>query len=141
MAGNYLIFQGDVKISLFGQNALLPLSICDEVLTSVLGSEDSNFFINEHRQNTIQMLRNLSTNEGLDGFPRVFNQSAWAEIRYTPDTQGLEIDLYDATHETRAPILWMGVLNDNIMPAYKTNWEIFKSLDENNTAFCAFVNA
>ena len=134
-----IIFEGDVQIHLYGQNALIPVYLRDQVLASIIGVEGSELIVNEHRYETIEAIRNSSSNHYPDGFLKAFNQPAWAEIYYDPDKHGLEIDLYEASTETNMPILWMGTLENNSMPAYQVEWEILKTINESSTAFCALV--
>ncbi len=134
-----IIFEGDVQVHLYGQNALIPVYLHDQLLASVIGVESSELIVNEHRYETIQAIKNSLPNCYPDGFLKAFNQPARVEIRYEPKKHGLNVDLYETLAETDMPILWMGVLENNLMPAYEVEWEIFKPVDENNTAFCALV--
>jgi len=139
MISNYIIFDGDAQIHLYGQNALIPVYLHDQLLKSVIGVEGSELIVNEHRYETIQTIKNSLSNFYPNGFLEAFNQPARVEIRYEPNKHGLEIDLYETSTEMDMPILWMGILENNLMPAYEVEWEILKSVDENNTAFCALV--
>ena len=134
-----LIFEGDVQVHLYGQNALIPVYLHDQLFMSVIGIEGSQLIVNDHRYETIQALKNSLPNCYPDGFLKAFNRPARVEIRYEPDKEGLNVDLYEAPAEMDMPILWMGVLENNLMPNYEVEWEILKPVDENNTAFCALV--
>jgi hypothetical protein len=134
-----LVFEGDVQVHLYGQNALIPMYLRDQVLASIIGIEGSGLIVNDHRYETNEAVRTSSSNCYPDGFLKAFNRPAWAEIYYNPDTHGLEIDLYESSTEIHMPILWMGILENNLMPAYEVEWEILKTIDESNTAFCALV--
>lgn len=134
-----IIFQGNVQVQLYGHNALAPLSLQDQVLTCAIGAESSELIITEHRNETIQIIKRASPNYP-HKFIEVFNKLAWVEIRYTPHNKKLEIDLFEASKEImETPILWMGMLGNNLMPAYEVEWEVLKTVDENNIAFCALV--
>ena len=134
-----IIFEGDVQVHLYGKNALIPIYLHDELLASVIGVEESKLLVNDHRYEPIQTIRSSSSNCYPNDFLKAFNQPAQAEIRYDPEKDSLEIDLYETSTETDMPILWMGVLENNLMPSYEVEWEILKPVDENNTAFCALV--
>jgi len=136
-----IIFEGDVQVQLYGQNALIPVYLHDQLLASVIGVEGSELIVNEHRYETIQAMKNSLPNCYPDGFLEAFNQPARVEIRYEPNKDSLNIDLYETSTEIDMdiPILWMGVLENNLMPGYEVEWEILKPVDENNTAFCALV--
>ena len=134
-----LIFEGNVEVSLYGQNALIPVSLNDELLASVVGIEGSELTVNEHRSKTIQTIRNSSSGCYPDSFLQAFNQAAWAAIYYDPDRHGLGIDLFETSAKSEMPVLWMGTLENNLTRAYEVEWEIYKPIDENNTAFCALL--
>jgi hypothetical protein len=134
-----LVFEGDVQVHLYGQNALIPIYVRDQELSSIIGMEGSELIVNEHRYETIEAVQNSSADGYPDGFLKAFNRAAWAEIYYDSDKHGLEIDLYESSTDLHMPILWMGILENNLMPAYEVEWEILKTIDESNTAFCALV--
>jgi hypothetical protein len=134
-----LIFEGNVQVHLYGQNALIPSSLHDQLLTAVIGAEGSELIVNEHRTRTIQAIKSALPNGYPDGFLGAFNEQAWAEIFYEPNRKALSIDLYDTSNEVNIPILWMGVLKDNLMPNYEVEWEVLKPVDDSNTAFCALL--
>jgi hypothetical protein len=136
-----LIFDGDVQVYLYGQNALIPTSLTDQALAMVIGIETSDLIVNEHRYKIIQLIKNTSPDSYPDGFLQSFNRPARVEIQYEPNQKGLKIDLYDieTVTEDNIPILWMGVLENNRMPNYEVEWEVLKSIDGNNAAFCALV--
>jgi hypothetical protein len=136
-----LIFAGNVQVHLFGKNALIPISLDDQLLVSVIGFEESELLVNEQRDQTIRAIKSSL----LDGYPhnflQAFNQQARTEIYYEPNRDSLDIRLYEeeASIDVDIPILWMGVLENNLMPSYEVEWEVLKPIDENNTAFCALV--
>lgn len=134
-----LIFLGNAQVQLFGRNALIPLSLQYQSLTCSIGAENTELRITEHRKGTIEALISAAPNYP-ENFLEVFNTPARVEIRYTPLNEKVEIDLFDVSDgTTEIPILWFGVLEDNLMPGYEVEWEVLKSVDENNTAFCALV--
>ena len=136
----HIIFQGDAQILLYGNNALVPLSLSKQSLISAIGFENSELIVNEHREHTIQSLENTSNSHIPDNFTEIFNRPARVEVSYIPNNHSLTINLFKALGDTNLPILWMGVLENNVMPAYEIDWEIFKPVDENNMAFCALIS-
>ena len=47
----------------------------------------------------------------------------------------VEIELYDGEEVNYSPTLWLGVLNDNLMPNIDTEWEILRPINVQSTAF------
>ncbi len=137
---NYqLIFEGDLRLSLEGNNALLPVDQEHHKVTSFcIGSEDTSIVIRDHRSKSIivqtPFLKNTTEN-----FSEIFQQPAWAKVRYHRTDENMEIDLFDSKADGELPILWLGVLENNYMSGYKVDWEIFKSLSKDRTAFVALI--
>jgi hypothetical protein len=136
-----LIFQGNTRIHLYGRNALIPISLTNQVLTMVIGTETSDLTVNEHRYSIIQVIKKSHPDCYPNGFLQAFNQPAHIEISYKASKESLQIDLYDKETyaEDNQLILWMGVLDDNLMPNYEVEWEVLKPIDRTRTAVCALV--
>ena len=136
-----IIYSGHVQIYLQGKNALVPLTLNDDQLTCAIGSDKTDLIVHDHREKPIQVVQQAMPGTYPLGFANAFNQSAWAEVRYTPIEDGLDIRLFEPTESKETPILWMGILDRNTMPAYMVEWEIFKLLNDQGIAFCALILA
>ena len=136
-----LIFQGNARVHLYGRNALIPTSLTNQVLTMVIGAETSDLTVYEHRYSIIQLIKNTPPGCYPNGFLQIFNQPAHIEISFEVIKESLQVDLYDIETfaEDNQLILWMGVLEDNLMPNYEVEWEVLKPIDRTSTAVCALV--
>ena len=136
-----IIYKGLAQIYLQGKNALQVLSThIGNEMHYVLGNEQTNLIVHDFRQSTtgeaLSEIWQCFPNE----FAHQFNQNAFIEVSYTASSNCLEIDLYDTDNSSEdLPLLWMGILEDNLMPGYRVKWEIFKPIDSCNTAFVAFI--
>jgi len=135
----HLIFEGSLRLSLEGNSALLPINQDHRSINSFcIGSENTNIVVRDHRSKFID--DQLTFNEKATAhFLEAFQKTAWAEVRYRDDDENMEIDLYDSDEDGELPILWLGVLENNFMPGYKVEWEVFKALSEDRTAFAALI--
>jgi hypothetical protein len=140
MTGKY-IFQGNVRVYLEGQNALCPTVTTDQEMHYHIGQENTELIIRDYRAKPILAAQKAISTQYQNGFSNTFNEQAWAEICYEQADEKLEIVLRDPDKKTdaRSPLLWLGVLEDNIMPDYDVEWEVFKSLDNGQTAFVSLL--
>jgi hypothetical protein len=137
---NDLIFQGSVAIYLQGDNALEPTAhpLANEA-HYFIGSEQTNLLVHDFRHEPIQAAQNALAGEDVRGFANIFNQPAWAVIRYQEQEESLDIELHEVTEGELAPILWLGILEHNEMPANPIIWEVLKPIGRMRTAFAALV--
>ena len=135
------IFQGNVRVYLQGKNALCPIIANGQEVHYHIGQKSTDLIIYDHRKEPIIAAQEAISTHYQNGFSNTFNQQAWADIFYEQTNEKLEIVLRDP-HERidpRSPILWLGVLEDNIMPDYEVEWEVFKPLDSGQTAFVSLL--
>ena len=142
--GQYL-FQGNVHIYLQGQNALIPVGeIREDQMTYFVGAKNSKLLIRDFRQNAILAAhRALSGIDGME-FADIFNQPARAEISVLDtenETEKIEINLHPISENEDFPVLWLGVIDDLLMPMLDTEWEILRPISLEKVAFAAMVKA
>jgi len=138
-----ILYKGAADIYLQGQNALFPVidtTNKSQEIRYYIGDASTEFSIRDFRKKPV-----VEANEAIrlsyqNGFAKTFNQQAWVEIRYEPSSEKIEIELSDLSElsKDKLPLLWMGVLDDNTMPAYEVDWEVFKPL-AGSTAFVSFI--
>jgi hypothetical protein len=140
-----IIYQGSARVYLQGKNALTPISPdmpSNGHISYYVGDTNTNLVIFDHRPEIIAEARQILQTQYQNGFAKHFNQYAKAEVRYDEDTEQMKIDLYSIeTQPVKCPVLWMGILENNLMQGYEVEWEVFKPIDENNTAFVALIPA
>lgn len=138
-----IIYQGNVRVYLQGRNALTPISPempSNGHIAYYIGDTKTDLVLYDHRPETVSEARQILQTKYQNGFAKHFNQCAKAEIRYDEVTQHMKIDLHNLeTQSEKCPILWMGILEDNTMPGYEVQWEVFKSLNASQTAFVALI--
>jgi hypothetical protein len=139
MNKKHVIFQGNVNLYLQGDSALLPLVLEDSQMISVIGAEDTDIVLRDYRKKPIQAAKKLREGFQNINFAKAFNQPGWAEVRYDGYNECLEIDIYEDRSPVKFPILWMGVIENGLLPAYKVMWEVYKPLPNNRTAFAALI--
>lgn len=137
-----VFFQGNVQIHLQGNEALLPVETLQKNrITYYIGDQDTALLVRDYRQAPIHAAHlAISGKDGKD-FARIFNQPAYAKICISGENEeeNIEIDLLPASDEKNMPVLWMGILNEPQIPAYKVDWEFLKPLDEDKVAFAILV--
>jgi hypothetical protein len=140
--GHYL-YQGNVQIYLQGQKALLPVdSIREDRMTYFIGSKKSNLLIRDFRQDPILAAQRAAS--GIEGaeFADAFNQPAYAEVSISDkgvETEKVEIKLRPTHENEDFPVLWLGVINDLMMPMLDIEWEILRPISVEKVAFTAMV--
>jgi hypothetical protein len=141
---NEIIYQGLVRVYLQGKNALIPILSGMELdghIFYYIGDTTTNLILCDHRSEIVAETQQIFQTQHQNGFAKHFNQYAKAEVCYDEDTQRMKIDLHSAeVQSAKCPVLWMGVLEDNLMQRYEVEWEVFKTIDESNTAFIAFIS-
>ena len=81
---------------------------------------------------------------GLEGseFADAFNQPAYAEVSVFErgnEPEKIEINLRPTNKSDDFPVLWLGVLNDAMMPMLDIEWEILRAINSEKIAFTAMV--
>lgn len=140
---NYL-YKGNVQIYLQGENALLPVASRNhrDQIAYFIGSKKSKLLIRDFRRAPIHAAHHASS--GLDGseFADAFNQPAYAEVSVSErgnEPEKIEINLRPTNKSDDFPVLWLGVLNDAMMPMLDIEWEILRPINSEKIAFTAMV--
>jgi hypothetical protein len=139
---NYL-YKGNVQIYLQGEKALLPVASKNhgDQAAYFIGSKKSKLFIRDFRRAPIHAAHATA---GLDGseFADAFNQPAYAEVSISErgnEPEKIEINLRPTNKSDDFPVLWLGVLNDAMMPMLDIEWEILRPINAEKIAFTAMV--
>jgi len=140
---NYL-YRGNVQIYLQGEKALLPVASKNREgqVAYFIGSKKSKLLIRDFRREPI--LAAHHANAGLEGseFADAFNQPAYAEVSVSEkgnEPEKIEINLRPTNPSEDFPVLWLGVLNDSMMPMLDIEWEILRPINAEKIAFTAMV--
>ena len=140
---NYL-YRGNVQIYLQGERALLPVASKNrnDQIAYFIGSKKSKLLIRDFRREPIHAAHHA--NAGLDGseFAHAFNQPAYAEVSISErgnEPEKIEINLRPTKKSDDFPVLWLGVLNDAMMPMLDIEWEILRPISSKKVAFTAMV--
>jgi hypothetical protein len=140
---NYL-YKGNVQIYLQGENALLPVAskTRGDQIAYFIGSKKSKLLIRDFRREPIHAAHH--DRSGLDGseFADAFNQPAYAEVSVSDrgnEPERIEINLRPTSKSDDFPVLWLGVLNDAMMPMLDIEWEILRPIKSDKIAFTAMV--
>ncbi len=140
---NYL-YRGNVQIYVQGENALLPVASKnrDHQIACFIGSKKSKLLIRDFRREPILAASHASS--GLEGseFADAFNQPAYAEVSVLDggsEPEKIEINLRPTDKSEDFPVLWLGVLNDAMMPMLDIEWEILRPINSERIAFTAMV--
>jgi hypothetical protein len=140
---NYL-YKGNVQIYLQGEKALLPVASKnrDGQVSYFIGSKKSKLLIRDFRREPIHAAHH--DRAGLEGteFTDAFNQPAYAEVSISErgdEPEKIEINLRPTNKRDDFPVLWLGVLNDAMMPMLDIEWEILRPINAEKIAFTAMV--
>jgi len=136
-----ILFKGTAQIYLQGKNALCPFEgqKSSNTMYYYIGQENTNFLIHDFRTKPVIAAKNVLKTNYQNGFADTFNQPSWVEIKYEHSSRKVEIELHDTEENIGLPLLWLGILEDNIMPSYEVEWEVFNSLDTGQTAFVSLI--
>ena len=139
---NYL-YRGNVQIYLQGEKALLPVASKNRngQVAYFIGSKKSKLLIRDFRR---EPLHATHASAGLEGseFADAFNQPAYAEVSISEkgrEPEKIEINLRPTSKSDDFPVLWLGVLNDAMMPMLDIEWEILRPINSEKIAFTAMV--
>jgi len=144
MEDSPILFEGDARVYLQGQNALFPILSDNytQQITYYIGDNSSHLVLRDHRPATITEAVQAIQTKHQNGFAKHFNQPAHVVVRLDEDSGKMEIDIHERKNaEKIPPTIWMGILENNIMPGYEVLWEVFRAVDSTRTAFVALVPA
>ena len=143
---NYL-YKGNVQIYLQGEKALLPIASKASKnrggqIAYFIGSKKSKLLIRDFRREPRHAAHHARS--GLDGseFADAFNQPAYVEVSVSErgdEPERIEINLRPTSKRDDFPVLWLGVLNDAMMPMLDIEWEILRPINSERIAFTAMV--
>ena len=143
MSKENLLYKGNVQIYLQGEKALLPTGTerADQV-SYFIGSKKSKLLIRDFRRRPIQAAhRGHAGVEGTE-FANAFNQPAYAEVSIAQkggEPEKVEIHLLPTDEREDFPVLWLGIMNDLMMPMLDIEWEILRPISMEKVAFTAMV--
>ena len=140
---NYL-YKGNVQIYLQGENALLPVAskTPGNQVAYFIGSKKSKLLIRDFRRAPIHAAHHAHS--GVEGteFADAFNQPAYAEVSISErgnEPEKIEINLRPTDEREDFPVLWLGIMNDLMMPMLDIEWEILRPINPEKIAFTAMV--
>ena len=138
MQPSNLLYEGEANIYLQGKNALIATDPNNKSqMAYSIGSLNSSLNIQDYRRIPSQAAKQaLSGEDGLY-FADTFNQPAFAQVTLEGTT--VNIILRESEKAENAPILWIGVFNENEMSVQPTRWEFLRSIDDRQTAFVALI--
>ncbi|MBN1314072.1 MAG: hypothetical protein JXA42_01345 [Anaerolineales bacterium] len=138
MLENDIRFQGTVRVYLQGKEALeLADSESQSTMSYFVGAAESRILIHDQRSDSTSAAMAALSGGEMSLFSRAFNRPARATVRSTRDL--VEVELSDDNRETEEPVLWLGVIDDHMMPAHNTDWEFLRPIGESKVAFLALI--
>ena len=143
MSKENVLYQGNVQIYLQGEKALLPTgSEREDQVAYFIGSKKSKLLIRDFRKRPI--LAAHRARAGIEGteFADAFNQPAYAEVSIAQkggEPEKVEINLLPTDEREDFPVLWLGIMNDLMMPMLDIEWEILRPINPERIAFTAMV--
>jgi hypothetical protein len=132
-----IVYDGPVRVYLQGNNALLPIDATNQQITYWIGSEKTKLLLRDRRYLPIEAANRILKGENGFEFADVFNRPAIAKVQLEEET--VNIELRESSDDGEYPILWLGVLDNNLMPNYKTEWEYLRPLDSQSTAISVLI--
>ena len=142
MDNNSILFEGNARVYLQGKNALqvIPQTGLSQGIRYCIGDPSSQFFIHDFRTKSVIQAWEAIHRGYQNGFAKSFNQVSWVKILYDQSNKEIEIEIRDKVDRpSQVPVLWMGILENHLMQGYEVEWEMFKYLDSQNTAFVALI--
>jgi hypothetical protein len=143
MSQETILYQGNVHIYLQGEKALRPTgSERKDQVACFIGSKKSKLMIRDFRKRPI--LAAQRSHSGIEGseFADAFNQPAYAEVSIAKkgsEVEKVEINLLPTDEREDFPVLWLGIMNDLMMPMLDIEWEILRPINPEKIAFTAMV--
>ena len=131
-----LIYKGNANIYLQGLGALEPITTQSNLMEYFVAYPESKILVRDFRKNVAELANKILEGDNAN-FPEIFSQPAWIEIRSTKDAA--EILIKDGINENHEKTLWLGVIRDSKMSVQDVDWEIIKSVNDNEFAFAALV--
>ena len=126
---NYL-YRGNVEIYLQGQGALRPIhSIREDQMSYFIGSKKSKLLLRDFREKPILAAHHAPSGIESTEFADAFNRPAYAEVSVSEkgiETEKIEINLRPTEEAQDFPVLWLGVMNDAMMPMLDIEWEVLR---------------
>jgi len=143
MSKENVLYQGNVQIYLQGEKALLPTgSDREDQVAYFIGSKKSKLLVRDFRKRPIRAAhRGQAGVEGTE-FANAFNQPAYAEVSIVEkgnEPEKVEINLRPTDEREDFPVLWLGIMNDLMMPMLDIEWEILRPISMEKVAFTAMV--
>lgn len=139
MKSKNLTYCGNTLVYLQGAGALQPLEkAATGYIVYFVGSKESCMIIKDYRQEPIQAAEAAIRNNFRGEFSEIFNQPAYIEV--FEDSDNIEIIMCPGHKESASSILWLGIICDGKIQVHEFEWEIFKSISDNSTAFICLVN-
>jgi hypothetical protein len=133
-----ILFDGNARVYLQGKDALQPIRTKSDHITYYIGNRGTKLLLRDFRQQPVLAARRYLQGENGFEFADVFNQFSKVKVN-VKETNNIEINLYDNADTKNSPTLWLGVLEDNLMPNHETDWEFLRPIDPNSTAFAVLV--
>jgi hypothetical protein len=133
-----ILFDGNACVYLQGRNALVPAKTENNQIVYYIGNSSTKLLLRDFRCNPVNAAHwYLQGKNGFE-FADVFNQPAQVRVNISEE-QKVEIDLYESSDGQNCPTLWLGILEDNLMPNYDTEWEFLRPINHHSTAFAVLV--
>jgi len=132
------LLNSPVQVYLQGSNALIPIEKTDEYISYWIGSDSTQMKIVDYRKIPLKAVNRLIAGENGFEFFDYFNLPAHANVVLDSDER-IEIELQDNNTKEDFPTLWLGVLNDNMMPNYNVLWEFLRPVSTESTAILVLL--
>lgn len=134
-----ILFQGNANIYLQGENALTPIRTTCDKITYYIGDRKTRLLVRDFRHEPVNAAHMILRGKKDLEFADSFNQAANVKV-ILKDQKKVEINLHDVEDNGDYPTLWLGVLNDNLMPNYDTEWEFLRPVNDQSTAIAVLLS-
>lgn len=133
-----LRFSGYARVYLEGREALeVSEKPSNQQMNYFIGTPESELRVCDYRRVPAAAAQKALAGIEEFAFAEFFCQSAWVEI--FADADSAEIVMREGEHDGKLPTLWLGVIENDRMPAHTISWELLKPLPDERTAFAALV--
>lgn len=133
-----IVYNDNANIYLQGKNALLPIEVTEEYISYYIGDESAQLEVKDFRKTSWEEAKYILDGKNGSSFAKIFNQAAYAIVKRSPD-DSLKIELREKTNDGEFPTLWLGVLEDNLMPNYGIIWEYLRPTNSGGTAIAVLL--
>ena len=133
-----ILFDGNARVYLQGRNALVPIKTQNNRITYYIGNRNTKLLLRDFRCNPVNAAHQFLQGKNGFEFADVFNQPAKIRVNINEEKK-VEIDLYENSDGQNCPTLWLGILEDNLIPNYDTEWEFLRPINPHSTAFAVLV--